>query len=377
MTTVNSDKPSRLHYYLLNTSPAWYAAVMGIGITANLLYEFPYSSHWLKVVGIIFFACAIGLFAVTTLLLTMRLLYFPTQFKAMVNHIGQSSFIGCAPMGFATIINMTHYIWGDRAWKACFAMWWIDVAMSLLSAWLLVFYMLAYQDRSKIASLNATILLPVVALVVAGATGGLICNSLPVHLQKLTAVVSFMLWGNGEAVGFAFTVIYMYRMLAGQLPPNTIMISNFLPVGPLGQGAFAIMNFCELDIFSEHTEIMELLGTIMALAMIGYASFWIFIAVCAIVTHPPKVFHMSFWGLTFPLGTYVSACYKLGEALLPAFKPVGCAFCVIVVMCVLGCTFCSIYYIGALLEQVSGETAGEELEKFIHCDSSDDDSTMA
>lgn len=348
-------------YFILNYSPAAYAAVMGIGIAGGLLYEFPYKARWLEVCGIIFWAVALGLFALSTIIMILRLFIFPSQFHKMSRHIGQSAFLGCIPMGFATIINMVHYIWGEKSWRATYAMWWIDVAMSLASAWIVVFAMFAYHERA-IESTNATILLPVVALVVAAATGFLICNNLPNHLQKMTATISLMMWGNGQAVAFAFTTVYLNRLLLGKLPPRAIMISNFLPIGPLGQGAFGIMNMSQLDIFGSYQREVSVFSTAIAVIMLGYASFWMFIAFCASIFHPPKQFHMSFWGLTFPLGTYASACYKVG-IYLPAFKPIGCAVTVFVVLAALFCTAFSLYQMPLVLSQVDNETGGLTIKK--------------
>ena len=58
----------------------------------------------------------------------------------MIHHPVQSLFVGCYPMAFATIItggviilSETYKVGGARSVYTLWAFWWIDVAMSVLS----------------------------------------------------------------------------------------------------------------------------------------------------------------------------------------------------------------------------------------------------
>lgn len=354
---------------------------MGVGITASLLYEFPFNARWLHICAIVAWGCNLGLFGWSMLMITLRFTLFPEQFKKTIRHLGQSAFLGCQPMGLATIINATALICGESSWRAVYALWWIDVFFTLLSSWLLVFTMFCIQRRDS-ASTNATILLPVVALVVCGATGGFISTYLPESLQESTIIVSALLWGNGELLALSFIVIYLHRMLAEGLPPRLIAISSFLPVGPLGQGAFAVQNLtdglCAImqrrGVSEQSIEAVHYVGVSVAVILVGYASFWMFIGIVGLLYGRPNVFNMSWWGLTFPIGTYAMAWYKLAkETDIYAFKVLGAIWGTTVILTVLLCSALTLWwgiFHTRLFDQFRDETSPEDAS---HYDSDEKD----
>ncbi|ANB12100.1 Ssu1p [Sugiyamaella lignohabitans] len=345
---IKSYLLARVNYF----TPAWFAAVMGVGISSIILYTFPFNARWLRILGVIIWGFNMGLFGIANILFVSRFLLHPAAFAQLLRDPTQSVFLGCWPMGFATIINMTDLQFGRDAWKATYAMWWIDVFVSLFTAWYVVFCMYSKHDRKSTESINATILLPVVAVVVASSTGALITANLPKQLQESTIIITALLWGNGELLGFTCTAIYIHRLLRSNLPPSQLAISNFLPVGPLGQGSFGIIIItsnlatllAERQVLTvPESALVRYAGIGIAMAMMGYACFWVSIAFLAILTDPPKSFNPGWWGLTFPLGTFVLGWYRLAdETGLLAFKVLGAIFGGIEVLLALTCTIQSI-----------------------------------
>lgn len=360
---------TQLDYRIRHFSPAWFATLMGVGQTAAVLHNFPFGAHWLRVFGIVIWGISIAMFIVFNLMFIVRFIKYPSQFKRMMKHPGQSAFLGCYPMGFATIINMIHFIWGKKAWIPVYVLWWIDVILSLLCTWAVVFYMMTRQKRTNV-TLNATILLPIVTVIVAAATGGLIAPAQPIGVQPSTIIVSFLLWANGQALALSCIGIYLYRLYVENLPPRIMAFSSMLPIGPLGQGSFGIM--CIAKAFGEVLKrsngsngdvlasAVEWGGVIVALFLVGYGTFWVVFCLSVTIYQKPTTFHMSWWGLTFPLGTYVVAWYKLAEHLeITTFKVIGAFWGVFLMMTVLGCTIGSIYYgimDTRLFDQVKAET---------------------
>lgn len=369
------DKLGRyLDYRTRNFSPAWFAANMGVGITAAILYNFPFRARWLEILGIVVWAINLGLFGLFFTMFVLRFIKYPDQFWRMLYHPGQSAFLGCLPMGYTTLINMVHYIWGHKAWVPVYVLWWISVISSLLCVWGVVFVMFSSQKRT-IETLNATILLPVVTVVVSGATGGLIASAQPAGLQPSTLIVSFLIWANGQAVGLSFIAIYMYRLLVSNLHPRMITFSVLLPIGPLGQGAFGIQCIGQVveEVLKRDTnvnpaviEAVKYGSVFIALFLVGYGTFWVVMSVSTALYLKPTQFHMSWWGLTFPLGTYVVAWYKLAEILqITTFKVIGAVFGVIVALNVVYCSIASIHY-AVIRSDLFGHTEAETwpAEKF-------------
>ena len=99
-----------------------------------------------------------------------------------------------------------------------------------------------YFHQTELRQMTAAWLLPIVAPIVAAASGGIVAEVLPdPHHALWTVIVSYILWGTGVPLAMAVLVIYFQRLTVHKLPPLEVIVSVFLPLGPLGQGGFAIM----------------------------------------------------------------------------------------------------------------------------------------
>lgn len=87
--------------------------------------------------------------------------------------------------------------------------------------------------------ITAVQLLPIAATIVAAGTGAEVAIILPDKQHALgTLLVSFILWGMGTPLAIAVLVIYYQRLAVHKLPPRELIVSCFLPLGPLGFGGF-------------------------------------------------------------------------------------------------------------------------------------------
>ena len=115
----------------------------GTGSISNLFGVFPYGyrSTPMLVLCLIFFFLNIFIFCLFTVLLTAKYSVYPRRLFAMLNHPVTSLYLGCFPMGATTIINAAvqvvnlHYSFGGKPLLyILWAMWWINVVLSLLFA---------------------------------------------------------------------------------------------------------------------------------------------------------------------------------------------------------------------------------------------------
>lgn len=91
----------------------------------------------------------------------------------------------------------------------------------------------------ELQEMGAAWLLPIVACVVAAASGGIVAEILPDPQYALgTIIVSYILWGVGVPFALMVIVIYLMRLMLHKIPPKSLIVSTFLPLGPLGQGGF-------------------------------------------------------------------------------------------------------------------------------------------
>lgn len=109
---------------------------MGTGITSILLHQLPYQFDGLQYIGVVIYVFNIVLFVGITFCTLLRYILYPETCLLMLKHSTQSLFLGAAPMGLATIINMTVFVlvpaWGPWVIEFVWAIWWVDVALSVL-----------------------------------------------------------------------------------------------------------------------------------------------------------------------------------------------------------------------------------------------------
>jgi len=183
--------------------------------------------------------------------------------------------------------------------------------------------------QSNLASMTAAWLLPVVSTIVASATGSIVAEVLPNPDHALwTVIASYILWGTGVPLAMTILVVYFTRLTIHHLPPREVIVSVFLPLGPLGQGGFAIMQLgkVSMELFPttgtllgfSSGETLYNVGFLMAIIMWGYGIVWLFFAIASI-SRSKFPFNMGWWGFTFPLGVYAVATDTFGKELPSAF----------------------------------------------------------
>ena len=179
--------------------------------------------------------------------------------------------------------------------------------------------------------MTAAWLFPVVSTIVAAASGAIVANVLPNPYHALwTLMISYVLWGTGVPLAMSVLVIYFQRLTVHKLPPREVIVSVFLPLGPLGQGGFAIM---ELGVIAMKTfpitstlsarttnagEILYVVGFLIALIMWGFALVWFFFALASI-SRSKFPFNIGWWGFTFPIGVFTVSTVQIGKEMPSQF----------------------------------------------------------
>ncbi|KAI9812895.1 MAG: Plasma membrane sulfite pump involved in sulfite metabolism [Pycnora praestabilis] len=221
-----------------------------------------------------------------------------------------------------------------------------------------------YVHEAKLSTMTAAWLLPIVSTIVAAASGGIVAEVLPNDQHALiTLIVSYVLWGTGVPLAMVTLVLYFQRLTVYALPPREVIVSVFLPLGPLGQGGFGHATrksrskpFAQgtapplaipyspqsLSINAPPTQtqtlhplagpILYVLGFITALILWGFGLVWFFFALASI-TRSRFPFNMGWWGFTFPIGVYTLATDMFGREMESRFfRVLGTVFSVMVVI---------------------------------------------
>ncbi|KAJ2957131.1 hypothetical protein NQZ79_g7116 [Umbelopsis isabellina] len=260
---------------------------------------------------------------------------FPWVFKLMLRHPTQCMFIGTLPMGLATIVNATVLIavpaYGGWAIILSLVLWWIDVAITIVTVTAIPLLMFE-AHKLTLQSMTAAWLLPIVPAVVAASSGGLLATVLPTAQAQICIVVSYVLWGMGLGLATLILALYLHRITIHNLPNAEVIVSAFLPLGPMGQGAYGIVQLGKASkmvlsdtdmLHGTHTgEIIETTTTLAGLLLWGFGLWWLCHGILSVTTRAltnKLLFNMGFWGFIFPLGVFTAATINLAGQLNSAF----------------------------------------------------------
>jgi len=193
------------------------------------------------------------------------------------------------------------------------------------------------NHQRALDTITAAQLLPIAATIVAAGTGSRVAGVLPNDDYALgTIITCYVMWGMSLPMAFSVMIIYYQRLALHKMPPREIIVSAFLPLGPLGFGGFTILNLGKMAaLIFPRTDTLDplagriayVLGFFVALLMWGWGLVWMALALASIYKSRPFPFNMGWWGFTFPLGVYSVSTILIGEE-LPSrfFRVLGTVF---------------------------------------------------
>lgn len=321
-------------------TPNWFTVTMGTGIVALIISEFTIFSSLFWSMGALLWQLNLVLFCVFSLLYALRWILYSTEAKQVFSHPMMCLFLAAIPMGLATIINgFLKYgqpIYGDIALQIAEYLWYIDVFMAVLVAWVLPFCMYRNQ-RHDLKNMTAVWLLPIVACEVAASSGGLLLGHLVADQHAVNILfTSYVLWGISVLPAFAILSILMLRLALHQLPSKDLAMSSWLALGPIGTGALALLLLGQqaprvlvaMDLLALG-HFLNYAGILASLILFGFGLWWLGIAIMTTLHHQQKElpFNLGWWGMTFPLGVFSLAILNLaGQLQLAWLYAVGYAF---------------------------------------------------
>ncbi len=341
----SSSNRKNLKELIRHFTPNWFTMVMGTGILFLMIGAFPYHFPGQKHLAITLGIINVFLLAIFSIMFASRLIFFFKDARRLLDHPIQSMYLGAIPMGLATIVNgMVIFgpgLIGSFAVPTALILWYVDVIFSIVSGWLVPFYMFTSQKHS-VERMTAVWLLPIVPSEVAAASAGFLAKSLPpVEAQKVI-YLGYILWALSMPLAMSILVILFLRLVWHKLPHQDMAVSSWLTLGPIGTGSLSIMllgvdsvrafmgtQWEQVAITASH------LGVIFGLLIWGYGMWWLIMAIFMTLTYIKEglPFNMGWWGFTFPLGVFTAATielYNLTSNL--AFKITGSIFVLMLAM---------------------------------------------
>lgn len=161
-------------------------------------------------------------------------------------------------------------------------------------------------------------LLPVVTLIVASSSGGVLARALqdvsPSH-ALITITTSVFLVTIGLSLALMIITIYLLRLIIHGLPPTPLIISTFINLGPLGQSGYSILligqsfkwmtHHGKVESFGASGNIINVICMCIAFMLWSLATMWMIFAMLSIgevllIRKGSIPFKVPFWGLIFP-----------------------------------------------------------------------------
>lgn len=375
------------HTLISGFHPVFFSSVMGTGMLANLMYLFPFPARWLQICGLIMGVILLLLFVVLCGFFLVALVKRPTFFSEIHWEPTQAPFMGTFVMGGTSLVTLLHAITKKDWILACWVLWWVTVALSVYTGFVTFFFSFSaktnhHPSGTKPENLLFAFVLPVVTLTVSASLGGAITQDLGnLKMEVITLAVSYLMWAVAIFLASIITVVNFWRLFIYRSPAAKAVLTMFLPIGYLGQGAYGILlfgknclrmatengttkyltAFAQVDIPNLPQVVAVSVSICSMLAagfLISFGFFVTFLAVSLVVSKtkpfarrqdsPPGIctgklagflmFNRSFWSMTFPLGTMAQACNELySHVSLLAFRYVAAIYAVVVILVTISC----------------------------------------
>lgn len=322
---------------------------MGTGIVSLLLSAIPFQADWVYWLAVVFFGLNTVLFTCAFGISAFRYAVYPEIWSVMIDDSVNSLFLGTIPMGFATLISAWCSLcipyWGPWAVTFAWVCWIIDAVVAVSVTISLTVLLISASNRQALDRITAVQLLPIAASIVAAGTGARVAEHLQDPENALgTLLACYIMWGMSTPLAMTVLVMYYTRLALHKLPPREIVVSSFLPLGPLGMGGYAITYlgsvsrrvFPQTEFFSDMPvagDIFFINGVFLALIMWAFGLTWLCFALASIYKSRPFPFNMGWWGFTFPLGVMALSTMEFGR-IFPSlfFKVLGTIFAVAVIL---------------------------------------------
>ncbi|KZP24130.1 hypothetical protein FIBSPDRAFT_1012499 [Athelia psychrophila] len=360
---VFSLKAHGLRERIIRFTPSWFSVTMGTGIQNSLLFNLPWARTHpaFRAIGAGFLIIDIILFISFAMITIARYIMYPEIFMVMLLHDTHSLFLGTIPMGFVTIVTGIALLGQDYGIGGgitpvlvASGLWWLALAMACFTACIVPYAMFTKHHHSA-DQMTAAWLLPIGATTttVSSAVLSFFPNLLAIPAYALTILLtSYIMDGIGLLLASMIMALYFQRLAVHHLPAREVIISTFLPLGPCGQGGYALIELGRnaMTLFpilaAAHPEneayaSLASIGSAMygsalatGLLLFGLGLWWLFLAVVTVSTHYVTydiAFNMGAWGVTFPLGSLALLTFSLGNSFDSLFFKVVAAGMTLVV----------------------------------------------
>jgi C4-dicarboxylate transporter/malic acid transport protein len=314
---------------LRHLGPNWFASVMGTGIVANAAALLPVHIPGLRAVAVLLWLLAAAMLVILAAATVIHWLRYPAEARRHHHDPAMAPFYGAPPMALLTVGAGTLLVGRDVVGLAAAVridevLWTLGTITGLLSTVAIPYlmfteYQLAFED------VFAAWLMPVVPPMVSAATGAALIAHLPAGQARLTMLLAcYGMFGVSLFISLITITLLWGRLAFHGLGPARLIPTLWIVLGPLGQSVTAaglLGNAAPGVISGPYARVLHPTGVVYGVPTWGFAMIWLAIAF-AITVHAAREhlpFSLTWWSLTFPVGTVVTGTSVLALATHAAF----------------------------------------------------------
>ncbi|MGD9620311.1 MAG: TDT family transporter [Mycolicibacterium sp.] len=324
---MTSDESKHGRYF----GPNWFASVMGTGIVATAGSSLPVHVPGLRTFALVVWVAAAVWLVVLAAATGVHWLRNPTLARSHVRNPQMSHFYGAAPMALLTVgsgaLLVGKDLIGERAAvDLAWVLWTLGTVGGLFTAMSIPFLMFTQLRVEPDAAFGGW-LMPVVPPMVAAATGALLIPHMDPGTGQTTMLYSCYAMFGMSLVASLIIITMIWSRLALYGTSGTARVPTlWIVLGPLGQSitvAGLLATDAALAVDEHIADGMSVFAVLYGVPVWGFAVLWIAIAT-ALTTRTLRrgmPFALTWWSLTFPVGTFVTGTTQLAlHTGLPAFR---------------------------------------------------------
>ena len=322
MTPESPDTAARRRGEVLgNIGPNWFASVMGTGIVATAGAMLPVHLPGLRGFAEVVWVIALVLLIVLVIAVGGHWVSHPTVVRTHGRNPQMAHVYGAAPMAFMTVgagaMLVGKDLIGERvAVDLHWALWTTGTLGGLFTAVTIPYLMFTQHNVEPDAAFGGW-LMPVVPPMVSAATGALLIPHMAPGTGRETMLYGCYAMFGLSLVASLIIITLIWSRLAHYGTSGTARVPTlWIVLGPLGQSITAAgllgtqaANAVPADVASG----MRVFGILFGVPVWGFALLWIALATSLTIRTLRRgmPFALTWWSLTFPVGTFVTGTTQL------------------------------------------------------------------